>query len=130
MGRQKITIEKIKADRIRQVTFYKRKRGLIKKAMELSLLCGVKLFLSISDKNEKLTIFSTVGRKNCDYLKDVKKEKIIEFYCDKDVNLFLGILINFLSNFFSLLLKLEGKKISVFLFLYALFARITKICFI
>lgn len=88
MGRQKITIEKIKDDRIRQVTFYKRKRGLIKKAMELSLLCGVKLFLSISDKNDKLTIFSTVGRKNCDYLNEVKKEKIIEFYSDKDVNLF------------------------------------------
>jgi len=85
MGRQKITIERIKDERIRQVTFYKRKRGLIKKAMELSLLCGAKLFLSISHKNEKLTIFSTVERKNCDYLKDVKRENIIEFYSDKDV---------------------------------------------
>lgn len=86
MGRQKITIQKIKDDRIRQVTFYKRKRGLIKKAMELSVLCGVKLFLAISDKNEKLTIFSTDVRKNCEFLKDVKKEKIIEFYSDKDVS--------------------------------------------
>ncbi len=87
MGRKKIAIEKIKDDRIRQVTFYKRKRGLIKKTMELSLLCGVKLFLSISDKNEKLTIFSTIDRKNCVYLKDVNEEKIIEFYSEKDVNL-------------------------------------------
>lgn len=59
MGRNKIKIEKIKNERIRQVTFYKRKRGLLKKAMELSLLCGVKVFLGIVDKNEKVMIFSS-----------------------------------------------------------------------
>jgi len=59
MGRNKIKIEKIKNDRIRQVTFYKRKRGLLKKAMELSLLCDVKVFLCIVDKNEKMMIFSS-----------------------------------------------------------------------
>lgn len=85
MGRQKITIEKIKDERIRQVTFYKRKKGLIKKAMELSLLCGVKVFLSISDKNDRYTIFSSVEKKDCQYINDQKREKIIEFYCDKDV---------------------------------------------
>jgi len=89
MGRQKIAIEKISDDRIRQVTFYKRKRGLIKKAMELSLLCGVKLFLSISDKNGKLIIFSNEERKQCGYLKEIKKDQIIEFFSDKDVIKFL-----------------------------------------
>src|SRR4051812_27230757 len=59
MGRNKIKIEKIKNERIRQVTFYKRKRGLLKKAMELSLLCGVKVFLGIVDKNDKVMIFSS-----------------------------------------------------------------------
>jgi hypothetical protein len=59
MGRNKIKIEKIKNERIRQVTFYKRKRGLLKKAMELSLLCDVKLFLCIVDKNDKVMIFSS-----------------------------------------------------------------------
>ncbi len=59
MGRNKIKIEKIKNHRIRQVTFYKRKRGLLKKAMELSLLCDVKVFLCIVDKNEKMMIFSS-----------------------------------------------------------------------
>ena len=59
MGRNKIKIEKIKEERIRQVTFYKRKRGLLKKAMELSLLCDVKCFLCIVDKNEKVLVFSS-----------------------------------------------------------------------
>jgi len=59
MGRNKIKIEKIKNDRIRQVTFYKRKKGLLKKAMELSLLCNVKILLSIVDKNDKSMIYCT-----------------------------------------------------------------------
>jgi hypothetical protein len=59
MGRNKIKIEKISNERIRQVTFYKRKRGLLKKAMELSLLCDVKVMLCIVDKNEKVLIFSS-----------------------------------------------------------------------
>jgi len=116
MGRQKITIEKIKDDRIRQVTFYKRKRGLIKKAMELSLLCGVKLFLSISDKNEKLTLFSSVGKKKCDYFKDVQNEKIIEFYSDKDVILFKDLLFLDIYSFFFLffIIKIRRKKFLFF----------------
>jgi len=57
--RNKIKIEKIENSKIRQVTFYKRKRGLLKKAMELSLLCESKIFLCIVDKVEKLTIYSS-----------------------------------------------------------------------
>jgi hypothetical protein len=59
MGRNKIKIQKIKNERIRQVTFYKRKKGLLKKAMELSLLCDVKVFLTIVDKNHRMMIFSS-----------------------------------------------------------------------
>lgn len=59
MGRNKIKIERIKNERIRQVTFYKRKRGLLKKAMELSLLCEVKVLMCIVDKNDKTTIYSS-----------------------------------------------------------------------
>jgi hypothetical protein len=59
MGRNKIKIQKIKNERIRQVTFYKRKKGLLKKAMELSLLCDVKVFLTIVDKNQRMMIFSS-----------------------------------------------------------------------
>ena len=35
----KVKIERIKGDRIRQNTFHKRKMGLVKKAIELSVLC-------------------------------------------------------------------------------------------
>jgi len=59
MGRNKIKIEKIKNDKIRQVTFNKRKRGLLKKAMELSLLCDVKCFLCIVDKTDQSMIYSS-----------------------------------------------------------------------
>jgi hypothetical protein len=42
-----------------KVTFYKRKKGLLKKAMELAMLCDVKVFLCIIDKNHKKMIFSS-----------------------------------------------------------------------
>ena len=74
MGRNKIKIEKIKNERIRQVTYYKRKKGLFKKAMELSVLCDIKLFLSIVDKNDKQIIFCS----DCDV--SSFKEKYIDFH--------------------------------------------------
>ncbi len=64
MGRNKIKIQKINNERLRQVTlnltqvtFYKRKKGLLKKAMEISLLCGVKVCLSIVDKTQKNILY-------------------------------------------------------------------------
>ncbi|PKA50401.1 Agamous-like MADS-box protein AGL61 [Apostasia shenzhenica] len=40
-GRQKIEIKKIKNEAARQVAFTKRRQGVIKKASELSTLCGI-----------------------------------------------------------------------------------------
>ena len=64
MGRNKILIQKIKDERIRNITFYKRKKGLIKKAMELSLLCEADILVSIYQKNisfSPLLIFCTTN---------------------------------------------------------------------
>merc|ERR1711907_452904 len=47
MGRKKIKIARIDDERIRKVTFTKRKAGLIKKAMELSLLCDCEIALIV-----------------------------------------------------------------------------------
>lgn len=54
MGRKKIRIERISDERNRQVTFTKRKNGLMKKAMELSVLCDCDIALVIFNSNNKL----------------------------------------------------------------------------
>ena len=75
MGRKKIKIEPIKDNKNRrvcdlfffvinncffyfQITFTKRKNGIMKKAMELSVLCGVDVALVIRDSNNKVVRFS------------------------------------------------------------------------
>ena len=55
MGRHKIKIKKIDDARGRHVTFNKRKNGLLKKAMELSLLCDAQIALVIFEKREEKT---------------------------------------------------------------------------
>mmetsp|Transcript_204 Transcript_204/g.216 ORF Transcript_204/g.216 Transcript_204/m.216 type:complete len:359 (+) Transcript_204:287-1363(+) len=54
MGRNKIEIKRIQNDRNRQATFTKRKSGLIKKAMELSILCDCEISLIVFNSNNKL----------------------------------------------------------------------------
>ncbi|XP_076322965.1 myocyte-specific enhancer factor 2C-like isoform X1 [Tachypleus tridentatus] len=54
MGRKKIRISKITDDRNRQVTFTKRKFGLMKKAYELSVLCNCEIALIIFNNSNKL----------------------------------------------------------------------------
>jgi len=52
MGRRKVQIKRIQDDRARKVTFAKRKFGLVKKAMELSLLCDCDIALLIFTKEK------------------------------------------------------------------------------
>jgi MADS-box transcription factor len=90
MGRNKIPIQKIKDESIRNITYYKRKKGLIKKAMELSLLCDVDIMVGIYPKqisHNQLLIFCTTN--NVDlfmdkYLKNPMIKK--EVYGLKDVS--------------------------------------------
>jgi hypothetical protein len=54
VGRKKIIIEPIPEERNRQVTFMKRKAGLLKKAMELSILCQCEVAVVIFSQHGKL----------------------------------------------------------------------------
>ncbi|KAI9229467.1 MAG: hypothetical protein DHS80DRAFT_6483, partial [Piptocephalis tieghemiana] len=59
MGRRKIQIKTIVDERSRQVTFLKRKQGLMKKAFELSVLCDCEIGLIIFNSQNKLIQFSS-----------------------------------------------------------------------
>lgn len=59
MGRKKISIRRITNERVRQATFTKRKKGLIKKAMELSILCNCEIALTIMTKDNRVIQYSS-----------------------------------------------------------------------
>ncbi|GAA0146828.1 MADS box transcription factor [Lithospermum erythrorhizon] len=59
MGRKKLEIKRIESKSSRQVTFTKRRNGLIKKAKELSILCDVDVGLLIYSARGKLYSFSS-----------------------------------------------------------------------
>ena len=53
MGKRKVAIELIEDKINRNITFCKRKRGILKKAMELSKLCDQKICLVLYDEQKK-----------------------------------------------------------------------------
>ena len=62
-------IKYINNDHARTVTYYKRKKGLIKKAIELSILCGVEVGLLIVDMQKlNLTSYSSTSAMKDDVL--------------------------------------------------------------
>ncbi|KAJ7298802.1 hypothetical protein O6H91_Y405100 [Diphasiastrum complanatum] len=54
MGRGRIEIKRIENATSRQVTFSKRRRGILKKAHELSVLCDAQVVLIIFSSTGKL----------------------------------------------------------------------------
>ncbi|KAF7106738.1 hypothetical protein CFC21_107453 [Triticum aestivum] len=70
MGRGKIVIERIDNPTNRQVTFSKRRGGLMKKARELAILC---------DADLALIVFSSTGRLY-DFASSSGMEAILERY--------------------------------------------------
>lgn len=64
MGRKKILIQRITDERNRQVTFTKRKNGLMKKAMELSVLCDCDIALIIFNSSGRLYQYSSTEMEN------------------------------------------------------------------
>ncbi|KAJ0011390.1 hypothetical protein Pint_33422 [Pistacia integerrima] len=59
MTRQKIEIKKIANPSARQVTFSKRRRGLFKKAQELSTLCDAEIAVMVFSTTGKLFEYSS-----------------------------------------------------------------------
>lgn len=58
MGRVKLQIKKIENNTNRQVTYSKRRNGLMKKAYELSVLCDVDVGLIMFSPSGRLSLYS------------------------------------------------------------------------
>ena len=93
MGKRKIKISKIKNKVSRQITYYKRKKGLIKKAMELSLLCGIDFLLVLVDQKNRLSVTCSQSETHDFIMKNIlnmNNRNIKEYYSLKDYNRICG----------------------------------------
>ncbi|KLT39616.1 hypothetical protein CC85DRAFT_288326, partial [Cutaneotrichosporon oleaginosum] len=84
MGRKKIEIKPLTDERNRNVTFLKRKAGLMKKAYELSVLCGVSVSILIFGANGKpyefcSADFDTEVDRYYDYEGTIERRRAAEF---------------------------------------------------
>ncbi|OIT39365.1 mads-box transcription factor 57 [Nicotiana attenuata] len=62
MGRKKVEIKRIGDKNSRQVTFSKRRKGLLKKAKELSILCDADVAVVVFSNRGRLYDFSSTNR--------------------------------------------------------------------
>nr|XP_009804704.1 PREDICTED: agamous-like MADS-box protein AGL27 [Nicotiana sylvestris] len=61
MGRKKVEIKRIEDKHSRQVTFSKRRKGLLKKAKELSILCDADVAVIVFSNRGRLYDFSSTN---------------------------------------------------------------------
>ncbi|XP_024534891.1 agamous-like MADS-box protein AGL28 [Selaginella moellendorffii] len=80
MGRAKIEIKKIENRSARQVCFSKRRMGLIKKASELSILCGSEVGIIVFSQAGKAFSF---GHPCIDYVIDKTLKRPVQINCEK-----------------------------------------------
>ena len=93
MGKRKIHNFKI-IDNVngRNVTYCKRKKGLIKKAMQLSFLCGQDIYLSIFDQEkQKLVVYQSSDKYDAKTVwraenSDLKLQQYFEKYTNDNKN--------------------------------------------
>ena len=83
--------KRIESDRYRNHTFYKRKKGLFKKSIEMSKMCDKKVFVSIFDeKTKSLVIYQShddyVWEMNKKLLKEVKVTEKVTNECYDEMN--------------------------------------------
>ena len=86
MGRMKLQIKKIENTTNRQVTFSKRRNGLIKKAYELSVLCDIDVALIMFSPSGRATLFSRKKRPVTSYFTlvayvKINLELILKYIC-------------------------------------------------
>ena len=84
MGKKRIErIQRIDNQSQRKVTLCKRKKGLIKKVIELSVLCDLKIFMLIQDEsNQRSTHF--VSHKDFDIIDAFNSLSHREFFTNSD----------------------------------------------
>ncbi|KAF5444245.1 hypothetical protein F2P56_036733 [Juglans regia] len=75
MGRGKIAIQRIDNSTSRQVTFSKRRKGLLKKAKELSILCDAEVGVIVFSSTDKLYDYASTSMKSVvgRYIKEKEK---------------------------------------------------------
>uniref|UniRef100_F6HTH3 MADS-box domain-containing protein n=1 Tax=Vitis vinifera TaxID=29760 RepID=F6HTH3_VITVI len=78
MSRQKIQIKKIDNTAARQVTSSKRRRGLFKKAQELSTLCDAEIAHIVFSAAGKLFEYSSSRKMRGEELQGLKIEELLE----------------------------------------------------
>ncbi|XP_030455085.1 agamous-like MADS-box protein MADS9 isoform X2 [Syzygium oleosum] len=74
MGRGKIEIKRIENANNRQVTYSKRRNGLIKKAKEISVLCNAKVSVIIFGGSKKVHEYCTPSAKMTDILDEYHRQ--------------------------------------------------------
>nr|AQM52286.1 SVP1 [Monotropa hypopitys] len=78
MVRQRIEIKKIDNLTARQVTFSKRRKGLFKKAEELSTLCDAEIALIVFSSTGRLFDYSSSSMKQVIERRDIQAENLIQ----------------------------------------------------
>ncbi|KAF1890168.1 hypothetical protein Lal_00025501 [Lupinus albus] len=92
MVRQKIKIKKIDNVTARQVTFSKRRRGIFKKAQELSVLCDAKVGLFVFSATGKLYEYASSSMKDVlarynQHFHDInQRERPLDLQLDNSIN--------------------------------------------
>ena len=95
MGKKKIdNIKFIENKNHRNVTYSKRKKGIVKKAIELSSLCGQEIYMVIFDKEkQKLVEFKSTGDFNSKIVNALTQQDVLlqfkyESYMNQDYPMF------------------------------------------